>query len=144
MKNKYMHWWTKIRRRRNGCRYYAPRGRNQELAENRLALLRRIIELGYTHEPCKDLFYKKVCDLVSIEELKRHPVVDFEAYREFHSQVPLSKDDLEFYCLLEAGFLPRELSIIYGHANPVSVYVKKHRIMSKLKSAPVGISYRGA
>jgi len=130
-----MRWKVKFWLRRDKSRNYDQKERYDELADNRLKLLRQIIELGYTLEPRKDLFYRKVCDLVGIAELKRHPVVDFEAYRKFHGQLPLSKSDLDFYCLLEAGFSRRELAVVYGHANSISIYVKKHRIMSKLNAA---------
>jgi len=130
-----MHWWSNIQRWWHS-RQGAKKKYCSELADNRLELLRRIIELAYIHEPHKDIFYNKVCELVGIAELKRRHIVDFEAYRKLHGKSPLGKDDLEFHCLLEAGFTPKELGVIYGHSNPVSIYVKKHRIMSKLKSAP--------
>jgi len=120
-----------IRIRRRRCPHCA---RHQKLAHNRLELMRKIIEMSYVYEPRKDVFHRKVCDLVRISELKRHLIVDFESYCKRHAHLPLSKSDLEFCCLLEAGFSHKELSIIYSHTNEHSIYVKKARIMKKLKA----------
>ena len=130
-----MHWLGNIQRWWHSRRRVGKKDCS-ELADNRLELLRKIIELAYLHEHHKNIFYSKVCELVNIAELKRHPIVDFEAYCKHHSKSPLGKDDSEFHCLLEAGFTLKELGVIYGHSNPISIYVKKHRIMSKLKSVP--------
>ena len=134
---------VRVRRRRFICRHCADRIVNQEVADNRLKLLQKIIELSYKYESCPDVFHRNVCELVRISELKSHPVVDFEAYRKLRKNSPLNKDDLDFCCLLEAGFSPQALTIIYEHSNVHSVRIKKHRIEKKLKSAGAGVKDEG-
>ena len=123
-----------IRRNIRNRRILAWLEQYREMADNRLELLRKIIELGYTHKSRKDIFYSKVCELVRISELKRSQIVDFEPCLDTEHKLHLSRKDLEFYCLLEAGFSDKELSIVYGHSNFRSIYVKKNRILHKMKS----------
>ena len=130
----YLYHLVWIRRAIHRSRMLAWSEQYRELADNRLELLRKIIELGYTHESRKEIFYSKVFELLRISELKRKPIVDFEAYHKSENKLHLSKKDLEFYCLLEAGFSDKELSVIYGHSNFRSIYTKKHRILHKIKS----------
>ena len=106
----------------------------QHLADNRLELLRTIAELAYAYGSNKEGFYQKVCEAMRLSELKRRQIIDFETFKQSHNHLPLSKKDIDFYCLLEAGFSHRELSTIYGHSNFRSVYVKKNRILHKIKS----------
>ncbi|GHV01684.1 hypothetical protein FACS1894159_09870 [Bacteroidia bacterium] len=124
----------RMRQSRRKCRYCSRQTIHRQLADNRLELLRHIIELSYVHKPRKNLFYDKVCEMVHISELKRRNIIDFDAAKTSSCDLPLRGKDLEFFCLLQEGFTQRELSVVYDMSNPHSIYVKKHRIMSKLKN----------
>jgi len=115
----------------------------QQLADNRLELLKTIAELVYAHGANKETFYNKVYDAMRISELKRRQIVDFETFKQSYGHLPLSEKELEFYCLLEAGFSHRELSAIYGYSHFRSIYNKKNRITQKMKSNGHGFDFIG-
>lgn len=106
------------------------------LACKRLEFIRQIAELTYMYGYNTDVFYRKICEMMHLDELKKNSVMDFnfelEKYRFLKKMDDLSMDDAEFYCLIKSGFSTRELSIIFGHGNPKSIYVKKCRLMKKI------------
>lgn len=105
----------------------------QQLADNRLELLRTIAELTYAYGSNKEGFYQKVCEAMRLSELKRRQIIDFETFKQSHGHLPLKKKELDFYCLLDAGFSHRELSAIYGYSHFRSIYTKKTRLLQKIK-----------
>lgn len=44
----------------------------------------------------------------------------------------LKREDAELWALMEIGFTARELTIIYGHTNSGSIYVKVARLRKRL------------
>lgn len=107
------------------------------LAYKRLEFIRKIAELAYMYGYNTDVFYRRICETMHLEELKKNSVMDFNfemgKHRFLKRMDDLSMDDAEFYCLIKSGFTTRELSIILGHRNPKSIYVKKCRLMKKIK-----------
>lgn len=126
------------------CNSFANREfeRREKLQSKRLLLLRRLIDYSYTYKYDKDLFYKKFCEEINIDKLKKYNLINLgEIIKEQDlSEKPikqkkiekLSQDDYEFMCLLNEGFTSRELSVIFGLSHPQSIYVKRHRIRTRL------------
>lgn len=130
------------------CMYHCERlavkenNRQKELHYQRLLLLRRLIDHSYTYKYDKALFYKKFCEEINIDKLKKHHLLNTgEIIRTQNiTGTPLrarkldklSQDDYEFICLLNEGFTSRELSMIFGLSHPQSIYVKRHRIRTRL------------
>ena len=109
----------------------------EHLACKRLEFIRQIAELAYVYSHDTDLFYRKICGMMHIEELKKKLVIDFnlesKKHRLLRKEDSLSQDDVEFYYLIKNDFNTRELSVIFGHRNPKSIYVKKCRLMKKIR-----------
>lgn len=116
--------------------------RREKLQSKRLLLLRRLIDYSYTYKYDKDLFYKKFCEEINIDKLKKYNLINLgEIIKEqdlLEKPIKqkkiekLSQDDYEFMCLLNEGFTSRELSVIFGLSHPQSIYVKRHRIRARL------------
>lgn len=113
----------------------------EDMADRRLQLLRYLIDLSYTYKSDKVLFYKKFVETINIHELKRWQVVDTSVPEALAQSTQLAYEesclrtkDIDLYRLLEAGFTPRELSIIYNLNNTHSIYVKCCRLRAKLKA----------
>lgn len=116
--------------------------RREKLQSKRLLLLRRLIDYSYTYKYDKDLFYRKFCEEINIDKLKKYNLINLGEIIKEQDLVEkpikqkkiekLSQDDYEFMCLLNEGFTSRELSVIFGLSHPQSIYVKRHRIRTRL------------
>lgn len=117
---------------------YRRMKRNKHLADERLKYIRQIIELCYIHSSNPSKFRNKVVDMVSIEGLNASKIIDYASLIKSCSDKErecLSHADLQLYCLLKEGFTPKELTMVYNHANPTSIYVKKSRLLKKITDA---------
>ena len=105
------------------------------ISDRRLALIRRLIYLAYTCTD-KELFYKKFMKTVNIDSLKDSELVKISDYA---LQIPddknLSDEEIEILCLMQQGFAPQEIAVIYREKSVNAVYIKQHRIKRKLKGA---------
>lgn len=114
----------------------------ENMADRRLHLLRYLIDLSYTYKSDKDLFYKKFVETININELMKYwRIIDMSVPEELMRNTSqaieescLRSKDIDLFRLLEAGFTPRELSIIYDLNNTHSIYVKCCRLRAKLKA----------
>lgn len=114
--------------------------RLKKVACQRMLLIRRLIDLSYTYSANKDLFYRKFCETINISELQRLNIVDQEVvaydnpgYFNCRADIDnLSFNDRYLWNLILEGYTPRELSIVYNHSNPHSIYVKRSRFMNRL------------
>lgn len=108
------------------CRY---------LAEGRMRLFRRLLELAYLYRSNPVLFQKKFCEEVSIDRLQCCDIIcgdrELKQLREVDSNPALKNRDILLCILLEKGFTPQELSVIYGMNNYNSIYVRLSRIRKR-------------
>lgn len=113
------------------CRY---------LAEGRLRLFRRLLELAYLYRSNPVLFQHKFLEEVSIERLECCDILcgnrELKQLQEVDSNPALKNRDILLCILLEKGFTPQELSIVYGMNNYNSIYVRLSRIRRR-RTAPI-------
>ncbi len=101
-----------------------------------ILLLREMIDMAYVYECDREKFYYKFLEKISVESLRERGIIDPEAV----SRQPrynlmcgrLKREDAELWALMEIGFTARELTIIYGHTNSGSIYVKVARLRKRL------------
>ena len=128
------------------CRYIIGRlrhyRRSSHLARQRMQLLRRLLRLAYVYGPNPALFLKKFQEEVSIGHLECCDVIcnyteqrQLEAVRT-NSQAVKNQDVL-LCILINKGFTPQELSVMYGMTNYNSIYVRYSRIRKFCKKAKV-------
>ena len=113
-----------------------------QLAEARLALIRRLITFAYETET--ELFHKKFCQAISIKELLKAGVIDVDhdhlnkKIRDHIADEQMKKiltdRDIELCCLVLQGFSPSEITMVYSFKNIHSAYMKRHRLKGKLES----------
>lgn len=110
-------------------RYYR---RCRYLAEGRLRLFRRLLELAYLYRSNPALFQQKFYEEVSIERLECCDILcgnrELKQLQEVDSNPALKNRDILLCILLEKGFTPQELSVVYGMNNYNSIYVRLSRI----------------
>lgn len=101
-------------------------------------LLHEIIDLAFVYEENHTLFFRKFTELVNVKSLTKRGLIDPDALlrtprynRDFNS---LKRCDAELLALLAAGFSNRELKVIFGLKNLNSVYIKNHRVRSRLSA----------
>lgn len=110
--------------------------------EQRLVLMKNILDIAYTTESNPKHFYKKFLeyinagtkaedafgDLQYVVNEKYSGIIDYvkEAYP------LLSKADLDFFSMLCFDFTPNAIRLIYGHTNLDSVFTKRKKLRDKL------------
>lgn len=105
------------------------------LADQRLIMIRRLIELAYTYSD-KEIFYDKFIETVSIDSLKNSDILRIDAHApNIPTEKELTVDEVEMYSLMQQGFTPQEISVIYREKSVNAVYIKRHRLKKKLKGA---------
>lgn len=107
--------------------------RSRHLASQRMQLLRRLLQLAYVYSPNPALFLKKFREEVSIGHLECCDVIcNYAEQRQLNAMKlrrrPLKNQDVLLCILLNKGFTPQELSVIYGMSNCNSIYVRCSRI----------------
>lgn len=125
-----------IRRRRRHMftrRYYLHTNYRQDaqIADGRLKLIRKLIDISYTYNQSPELFLEKFKSAVSLVELKKYNIVDFESIY-YDSAQGLTQSEHNFCILQDIGFTLREMSVIYNMTNSQSIYIKRYRVMKKL------------
>ena len=115
--------------------YVAMKEEVQDISNKRLELIRRLIDLAYTYSD-KELFYQKFIETVHITSLKDSEVVNIGDHAlQLPCENELSDDEVEMYCLMQQGFTPQEIAVIYKEKSVNAVYIKRHRLKKKLKGA---------
>lgn len=114
----------------------------KQLSEQRLLLLKRLIDHAYTYKCDKTLFYKRFCEEVNVITMRKNRLIEMSLYRDYtqlyahtlsngRSKKTL-KEDIEFLFFINEGFTPRELSVIYNLNHPHSIYVKRNRLKVRI------------
>ena len=112
--------------------------RSRHLANQRMQLLRRLLQLAYVYSPNPALFLKKFREEVSIGHLECCDVIcNYAEQRQLDAMKsckrPLKSQDVLLCILLNKGFTPQELSVIYGMSNCNSIYVRCSRIRKQCR-----------
>lgn len=118
------------------------RHRKAHLAEQRIRLLRRLLELAYVYGYDPALFLKRFREEMHINHLECCDVLYDEAdRRQFDAmrsgRLPITEKDMAMCILLEKGFTAQEISVIYGTRDCNSIYVRHSRIRKKCEEARV-------
>ncbi len=99
-------------------------------------LLRKLIDLACTYENDPEKFQRKFLEAISISALRESGIIDPSALLQIppHKKAysKMKRADAELWALRMAGLSMRELKIIYGLKNMNSMYVKLHRMKSRL------------
>ena len=106
--------------------------RCRHLADQRMHLLRVLLGLAYVHQSNPQLFVKKFYEEVNIGRLECYDVIceclEQKQLEEAQQDLGLKKRDVLLCLLLNKGFTPQELSVVYGMNNYNSIYVRFSRI----------------
>lgn len=101
----------------------------QHLAEQRLRLIRSLLDLCYVYSESPQIFHEKFKDKVNIKQLKCYDLIEVSEGR-----YEGLKDDERLLCaLFDGGFSQRELCTIYNVRKLSTMYVKYYRIRTKLE-----------
>lgn len=113
---------SKIHLRRKAAMY-------QYNSQERLRLLRSILDLCYAYRESPELFLLKFKDRVNFCQLK-----NYDIFIDKYKYLQRINDDERLLCqLMEEGFTQRELCVIFDLKKTSYVYVKYHRILRKLE-----------
>lgn len=108
--------------------------RIRQIADQGVLLIQDIIELVNKYSSNKAKFMQCVVDEIQVKRLMERKVIDLErhaALLQTHG-ITLSGTELELSCLIYHGFSTRVLRMIYNHHNSDSIYIRIHRISSKI------------
>lgn len=110
--------------------------------EQRLVLMKNIMDIAYTTESNPKHFYKKFLEYISAGTKAADAFGDLqyvvnEKYSGIIDHVKekyplLSKTDLDFFSMLCFNFTPNAIRLIYGHTNLDSVFTKRKKLRDKL------------
>lgn len=109
--------------------------------DHHIELLKQITEICSKFGHNKDLFFRKISEIIRINALKEKQIIQIEEsdfdgdIREAIKNKRLSKSDLDMLFLMKQGFLYEEISVILGYKNVNSVYAKRSRLKNKLKGS---------
>lgn len=129
------------------CRYLIRRvrhyRRSRHLAWQRMQLLRRLLQLAYVYGPNPALFLKKFQEEVSIGHLECCDVIcNYSEQRQLEAvksnNRTVKNRDALLCILINKGFTPQELSVVYGMSNYNSIYVRYSRIRKHCRSVDTG------
>ena len=108
--------------------------RLKQIAYERMLFVQEMIELVYTHGHNEARLSQLLTEAVSIDKLKQRGLIDLDyhaALLEAHG-IFLNETELELSCLIYNGFSTHILRIIYEHSNPDSIYIRIHRVRTKI------------
>lgn len=109
----------------------------ERTAKKRLELIREVIDIVYSYSFDEELLERKILKAVKAEKLIDSEIVNMDTVMPNNNKPDnsgaITKDDVDFYCLLRSGFSMRELSVVYGNATQKSLYVRKHRVLKKFE-----------
>ncbi len=99
------------------------------LADNRLQLIRHLIDLSYSYKEQPLKFLHHFCDAIRVPALRNSHIVQISR----HTSYTETEEDSRFLIqLLDAGFSRREVCAIFDLKNINCLYVKFHRAKKKL------------
>ncbi len=108
-------------------------------SEEPIGFVKELIRIVYAFGGNKDLFHKKVIEVLDVNSLKEKGIVQIEdgvlseRLRRALNEKKLSEKEYVLCCLWEQGFSPKEITLMLGLKNNRSVYVKQSRIKKKLR-----------
>lgn len=110
--------------------------------EQRLVLMKNILDIAYTTESNPKHFYKKFLENINAGTKAEDAFGDLqyvvnEKYSGIIDHVKeaypiLSKADLDFFSMLCFDFTPNAIRLIYGHTNLDSVFTKRKKLRDKM------------
>ncbi len=104
-----------------------------DVPDRQMAMLRQLINLAYTCTD-KELFYHKFRECIHIASLKKTGVLDVgNLMCGVPSVKKLSDTEIEMYCLMQLGFSPQEMAVVCGEKSINAIYIRRHRLLKKLK-----------
>lgn len=101
-------------------------------AQARLNYIHILIDTVYTYGSSHELLSTRLKQEMSAKKLLLYGIVERKKTEACAPELKISEDDRLLYQLLQEGFSPRELCIIFALNNINSLYVKHHRIRKKL------------
>ena len=102
-------------------------------SEARLAYIRTLIETVYVFGNKPDMLQSHIKHEMSIKKLLFYGVIERQPTEASDPARRINETDQLVYQLLQNGFSPRELCVIFNLNNINSLYVKYHRINRKLE-----------
>ena len=102
------------------------------LADNRLALLRNLIDKAYVHRDHPTEFARAFRQEIAARNLRNGGII---LSPRFSSATAAEAEELFLVGLLDAGFSSREVCAIFDLKSVNSFYVKYHRVKKKLSQA---------
>ncbi len=110
----------------------------------RLNYIHILIDTVYSFGNNSELLLTQLKKEMSVKKLLLYGIIKRRQTEACDPELKISEDDRLLYQLLQEGFSPRELCIIFSLNNINSLYVKHHRIRKKLgllsdeKAEPTG------
>ncbi|WP_295940241.1 hypothetical protein [uncultured Alistipes sp.] len=116
--------------------------RSRHLAWQRMQLLRKLLDLAYVYGSNPPLFLKRFREEVNINHLNCYDVIcDYADQQQIDAMklrnLSIKDQDILLCILLNKGFTPQELSVIYGTASCNSIYVRCSRIRKQCRDIKV-------
>lgn len=102
------------------------------LADNRLELLRHLIDISFLYRDRPQLFSRVFRSEIAARKLRNTGIV---AMQRFSLASDAEQDELFLVGLLDAGFTRKEVCAIFDLKSVNCFYVKYHRVKKKLSRA---------
>jgi hypothetical protein len=100
-----------------------------------MTLLRRLLSHAYIYNYNPEMFLRKFQEEVHISQLHYSDVICTNTEKRWIKRLnrlkydqPIKNQDILLYILLDNGFTPQELSVVFGMKNINSIYVRYSRI----------------
>jgi len=115
--------------------------RLKEALNNKVLHLQKILELASLYSNNSDLFHKKYKKDLWNESKNQyfddmHDIINdkyFGVIDELKNKYPdLNEEDLNLCCLICFGLSNNQISMLFGHTNPNSIFTKRHKLRKKL------------
>lgn len=115
--------------------------RLKEALNNKVLHLQKLLELASLYSNNSDLFHKKYKKDLWNESKNQyfddmHDIINdkyFGIIDELKSKYPdLNEEDLNLCCLICFGLTNNQISMLFGHTNPNSIFTKRHKLRKKL------------
>lgn len=112
---------------------------NMHKNNQEIAFVRDLIRIASSFGHDKDLFRKKVFEIINIDSLRKRKIIQIEETlldensRAVLKHNKLSDREFALCCLKQQGFSADEIKVIFGVKNIRSIYVKFSRLKKKMK-----------
>ena len=115
--------------------------RLKEALNNKVLHLQKLLELASLYSNNSELFHKRYKKDLWIESKSQyfddmHDIINdkyFGIIDELKTKYPdLNEEDLNLCCLICFGLSNNQISMLFGHTNPNSIFTKRHKLRKKL------------